>query len=191
MSEDRKLVDNVWAMLDKTSARVGQMLGERFSQDMFVTCLERLESPIEDMFWIAAHAQCLAENIAANPGPAYDAKGALTIGDGIVIRPQVKIGDFRVDFVLSQVGLGPDEILRPVVVELDGHAFHDKDKRQRAYEKARDRFLVKQGFRVLHFTGSEVVADPHKVAYEVLDMLGAYSGTYRKYDPADPFGVGE
>lgn len=187
----RKLVDNVWAFLDVTSTRVGRMLGERFSQDMFVTCVERMESPIEDMFWIAVHAQCLAENIAVNPGPVYDDKGSLVLGDGIVIRPQVTIGAFRVDFVLSQVGIGPAELLRPVVVELDGHAFHDKDKKQRAYEKGRDRFLVKEGFRVLHFTGSEVVADPHKAAYEVLDMLGAYSASYREYDPKDPLGVGE
>lgn len=191
MSKERELAENVWGFLNDTSARVGRMHAERFSQDLFVYCLERLESPIEDLFYIAIHAQCQAENIKINPDPEFDRKGALTIGNGIVIQPQVKIGDFRVDFVMSQVGLGPDEILRPVVVELDGHAFHDKDKKQRAYEKARDRFLVKQGFRVLHFTGSEVVADPHKVAYEVLDMLGAYKGTYRKYDPADPLGVGE
>lgn len=191
MTDARKLADNVWAFLDETSTRVGRMHGERFSQDLFVSCLERLESPIEDLFYIAVHAQCQAENIDLNPDPQFDEKGALTIGDGINIRPQVQIGNFRVDFVLSQKGMGPDEILRPIVVELDGHAFHDKDKKQRAYEKSRDRFLVKQGFHVLHFTGSEVVADPHKVAYEVLEMLGVYSGSYRKYDPQDPLGVGE
>ena len=84
-----------------------------------------------------------------------------------------------------------EEGLRPLVVELDGHAFHDKDKRQRSYEKARDRYLVQQGLRVLHFTGSDVVADPHKVAYEVLEMLGVYSGSFRKYNPADPLGQEE
>jgi hypothetical protein len=42
--------------------------------------------------------------------------------------------------VLSQIGIGPDEHLRPIVVELDGNAFHHKHKKQRAYEKARDRF---------------------------------------------------
>ena len=51
--------------------------------------------------------------------------------------------------------------------------------------------LAEQGFRVLHFTGSEVVADPHKVAYEALEMLGVYSGSCRKYDPMDPLGTGE
>ena len=192
MAADRNhLADNVFAFLEETSTQVGKMIGDRFTQDLFCSCLERLESPIEDLFLIAVHAQCLAEDIDLNPDPEFDKTGQLTIGDGINIRPQVQIGTFRVDFLLSQKGMGPDEILRPIVVELDGHAFHDKDKKQRAYEKSRDRFLVKQGFRVLHFTGSEVVADPHRVAYEVLDMLGVFSGSFRKYDPQDPLGTKE
>ena len=191
MSELRKLADNVWAFLNDTSARIGRMHAERFSQDAFVSCIEGLESPIEDLFLIAVHAQCQAEYVDVNRGPMLYKDGGLVMHDGIYVQPQVAIGSFRVDFVLSQVGIGPDEFLRPIVVELDGHAFHDKDKKQRAYEKARDRFLVKQGFRVLHFTGSEVVADPHKVAYEALDMLGVYSGSLRKYDPTDPLGTGE
>lgn len=191
MTERSELADNVEAFLDQTSSRIGRMQAERFSQDLFVHCLERLESPIEDLFLIAVHAQCQAENVVVNPDPEFDEHGKLTIGYGVNVHPQMKIGSFRVDFVLSQKGMGPDEILRPIVVELDGHAFHDKDKKQRAYEKSRDRFLVKQGFRVLHFTGSEVVADPHKIAYEVLDMLGVYGGSYRQYDHLDPLGAGE
>ena len=191
MSDLRKLTDNVWSFLNDTSARIGRMHAERFSQDAFVSCIEGPESPIEDLFLIAVHAQCQAEYIEVNRGPTLYQDGGPAMHDGIYVRPQVVIGSFRVDFVLSQIGIGPEEFLRPIVVELDGHAFHDKDKKQRAYEKARDRFLVKQGFRVLHFTGSEVVADPHKVAYEALEMLGVYSGSCRKYDPMDPLGTGE
>lgn len=191
MKKNRELADNVWEFLNDTAVRVGRMHAERFSQDVFVSCLDGLESPIEDLFLIALHAQCQAENIAVNPGPTICEHGKPSMQDGIYVRPQAVIGSFRVDFVLTQIGIGPDEILRPLAVELDGHAFHDKDKKQRAYEKARDRFLVKEGYRVLHFTGSEVVADPHKVAYEALDLLGVYSGSYRKFDPLNPLGVGE
>ena len=35
------------------------------------------------------------------------------------------------------------------------------------------------------------MSDPHKVAYEALEMLGVYSGSCRKYDPMDPLGTGE
>lgn len=191
MRQEREMADNVWKFVEESAAFVGRLHCARFSDDMVMGCLERCESPIEDLFYVAVCAQCQAESVEVNPGPEYDDKGQLTIGDGIVIRPQVQIGSFRVDFVVSQVGLGPEKFGRPIVVELDGHAFHDKDKKQRAYEKARDRFLVKEGYRVLHFTGSEVTADPHKVAFEVLDMLALYLGSYRTYDPKNPLGIEE
>lgn len=57
---------------------------------------------------------------------------------------------------------------RNLIVELDGHEFHDKNKNQRAYEKSRDRYLVRQGYKIFHYTGSELVADPKKVASEVM-----------------------
>jgi very-short-patch-repair endonuclease len=76
-------------------------------------------------------------------------------------------------------------------VYLDGHDFHYKDKRQRSYEKARDREMVRAGYRVLHYTGSDVVADPLKVAYEALEFVGAFVGSGREgYNKEDPLGQG-
>ena len=49
MSDLRKLADNVWSFLNDTSARIGRMHAERFSQDAFVSCIEGPESPIEDL----------------------------------------------------------------------------------------------------------------------------------------------
>ena len=190
--KERQLVENVWAFMDKTAALVGRMESDRFSQEMHANCLELgLQSPIEDMFWIACHALCKAEFMEVNPGPEYDKNGELESGYGVFIKPQAKIGAYRVDFEIQQHGIGPKEFLSPVVVELDGHDFHDKDKRQRSYEKARDRFLVKSGYKVLHFTGSDVVADPFKVAFEALSIIGLYCNSgVTEYDPTDPFGSG-
>jgi len=56
-------------------------------------------------------------------------------------------------------------------VECDGHEFHDKDKKQRSYEKARDRYLQKEGYAVLHFTGSDIVSSPVFAATEVVSFL--------------------
>jgi very-short-patch-repair endonuclease len=114
---------------------------------------------------------------------------AAELTHGIYIHPQDQVEKYRVDFVIYQHGIGPDEIFGPVIVELDGHDFHDKDKHQRSYEKARDRFLVKKGYRVLHFTGSDVVADPFKVAYEALEMVGCFS-LRNGYNKNDPLGAG-
>ncbi len=150
----------------------------------------KIESPIEQMFWAAVQAQCSANRIDVNPDPYVNSRGILVTGYGISMETQYPVGKYRVDFLLSQSGIGPEEILTPIVIELDGHAFHDKDKRQRAYEKARDRALVRAGYRVFHFTGSEVVADPFRVAYEALEALGVFAGNgHEGYDPEMPLGI--
>jgi len=189
----RKIVENVGEFLDRASKEYGLMKAQHFSQEMFCNLLEvGVESPIEDMFWIAANALCASEFLDVNPGFRIGQDGKPCLADGIYIKPQARIGKFRADFLISQVGIGPDEHLRPVVVELDGHDFHDKDKHQRSYEKARDRNFVKQGFQVLHFTGSDVVKDPFEVAYEALDLVGCFCGTARgQYTPNDPLAIGK
>lgn len=196
-SKDRTIPDDVWVFLDKASAGVGRHYAERFSQSMYSQMLESLESPIEDLFYIACNALCETEGIEVNPEPEFgclpDGKidfETFKPGRGIVIRPQAKIGPYRVDFLMEMHGFAPEEIYTPVIVELDGHDFHDKDKRQRSYEKARDRFLVKEKYKVLHFTGSDVVADPYRVAFEALEMLAVFVGSGRdQYDPQNPLGI--
>lgn len=190
MSERRKIVDNVWSFLDKAREVVGRMEEERFGQEMHANMLDcGLQSPIEDMFWVACHVFCKAEYKDINPDPE-GATRKEDLPEGVYISPQAKIGNYRVDFLVEQKRIAPEDTYSPVIVELDGHDFHDKDKRQRSYEKARDRFLVKKGYRVLHFTGSDVVADPFRVAHEVLEMLGVFAGNGRSgYDPKNPVGI--
>ena len=189
MSEERKIADNVWSFLDRASEAYGKIKAERFSQEMHSQLVEGgIASPIEDLFFVACQMQCLAEYVAVDPDCEFDNKGNICPGYGVTIQPQASIGMYRVDFLIIQHGIGPDDILSPVIVELDGHDFHDKDKRQRAYEKARDRFLVKSGYKVLHFTGSEVVADPYKVAFEALSLIGVFVSSREEYDAKAPLG---
>lgn len=188
MSEDRTLVPNVLAFIDKAAALHGKVCEEKFSTDMFrYLTYGACHSPIEDMFFVAVRAICAAEDVEINPDPGWVGSGKMQAGKGLFVRTQAEVGKYRVDFLLTQNRLAPDTSCPPIVVELDGHDFHDKDKNQRRYEKARDRFLAKERLVVLHFTGSEVVADPFKVAHEVLSMLGVFS--YEKeYDAANPLG---
>lgn len=186
-----KVADNALKFLHKAAALHGKQMEARFGQEMYMNCIGGMgmTSPIEHMFWVACAALCEAEFIPLNPGPEFNSNGGLGLGYGAHIKPQHQIGSYRVDFLLSQNNIGPDSILTPVIVELDGHAFHDKDQKQRAYEKARDRFFIKEGYRVLHFTGSEVVADPFKVAFEALTLIGLFSGSYREeYNAENPLG---
>lgn len=187
MSDNRKLADNVMQFMSRASDAYGRIKAEHFSQDMYCQLVEgKINSPIEDLFFMAIHVQCAAEFTETNPEPWFDERQQkLRLGFGLRIIPQFTIGKYRVDFLLEYTnGQQPNQ----VVIELDGHDFHDKDKAQRAYEKGRDRFLVAAGYRVLHYTGSEVVADPYKVAFEAMNILGAV-GEREEYDPANPLGL--
>lgn len=188
MSE-RIVVTNVMEFIGRAAEAIGQWERDRFSQEMFCAVNDvGLESPIEDMFWAACNAICRVAYEEVNPTPLYDSKtDTATYPEGLYIEPQASVGTYRVDFRIQRIVLGLS--IPSVIVELDGHDFHDKDKKQRAYEKGRDRFLVKQGYKVLHYTGSEVVADPFRVAWEALDLVGALGG-FEKYDPADPLQLG-
>lgn len=183
-----KIQMNVCSFLDKAAVDFGAISAKQFDCDIYNEIIDgRIDSPIEQLFYIAARVMCASQRLNVNPEPWRDDRNTDRLGYGVFIQPQYQAGKFHVDFLLSQNGNGPDDIYSPVVVELDGHDFHDKDKRQRSYEKSRDRFLVKSGFKVLHFTGSEVVADPYKVAFEALELLGVFvdSGieSYRKKTP--------
>lgn len=188
---DRKLAANVFEFLDKASVLYGRMQADSFSIWRFREMVERSsDSPIEDIFWIACHLQCASASVEVNrlywAGPNKWERD-----HGVHITPQFKVGKYKADFLLEQVRIGPTDVLTPVIVELDGHDFHDKNKRQRSYEKARDRDLVRAGYKVLHYTGSDVVSDPLKVAYEALSFVGAFVGTGREeYDKDDPLGQG-
>jgi very-short-patch-repair endonuclease len=189
MAGIRKLAPNVADFLAVASKLVGQIEAEHWNQDVFCDLVEGgMGSPIEDLFYIACRAQCVAEYTPFNPDPT-EQDGAFVYPYGIYVSPQYAVGKYRADFLVQQFGIGPESVLGPVIVELDGHTFHDKDKRQRSYEKRRDRDFVRAGFRVVHFTGSDVVADPYAVAYEVLDMVGLFAGSGREsYDAAAPLG---
>jgi very-short-patch-repair endonuclease len=75
----------------------------------------------------------------------------------VLISPQHQIGDYHVDFaiILNNV---PDEQIK-IVVECDGHDFHEKTKEQAGRDKKRDRELQIAGWKVLRFTGSEIWRD--------------------------------
>jgi very-short-patch-repair endonuclease len=187
-----KIKENVFEFLNFASDDYARIQNDYFSQEMYMNIIDmEITSPIEQIFYIACHVLCAAAHTQINPEPWRDSKGNDQAGIGIYMSPQVKIGKYKVDFLFSFNNQGPKEFYPDLIVELDGHDFHDKDKNQRAYEKARDRYLVKNGYKVLHFTGSEVVKEPYKVAHEALEMIGAFigSGVSEEYDPSNIFGI--
>ena len=77
----------------------------------------------------------------------------------VVLSPQHQIGEHRVDFAIFINGVASDEEIK-VVIECDGHDFHEKTKEQAARDKRRDRDLQIAGWKVLRFTGSEIWRNP-------------------------------
>jgi very-short-patch-repair endonuclease len=73
---------------------------------------------------------------------------------------QVALLTYVADFVLTANGG-----LR-LVVECDGHDFHDRTKQQAAYDRARDRELLAIGIRTIRFTGSEIHHSAERCAQE-------------------------
>lgn len=172
--------------LSKASDLYGKFEAESFSQDIFCELIEgNINSPIEDLFYIAIKTLAVKYRLQVNPTPEYDAINKVLIPvHGLDIIPQQKLGNYKVDFFIRFELASSHRESKEVIVELDGHDFHDKDKKQRSYEKARDRFFLKNGFNVMHFTGSDVVKDPFAVANEVLTYLGiAYDGDYSENNP--------
>jgi len=107
-----------------------------------------IDSPIE-----AAPFMALAKVIVDMKWPHF------------VVRSQVEIGNYRTDF---QIDYRYGAIKRTLLVECDSQQWHERTERERRYEKARDRYLMKQGYDVFHFTGSEIIATPMKIAQEAL-----------------------
>lgn len=108
------------------------------------------ESPIERLFWQTGYRH-------------LSRLGHFT--------PQVKIGPYRVDFVLDNI---PGVSLLKIVIELDGHEFHSTPE-QRNYDTERDRYLLRRGWQVVRFTGSQINGNCVACVNEVAGLVREWS----------------
>lgn len=97
-----------------------------------------------------------------------------------IVERQAQIDEFRVDFLISVWsegtiigGIDGPSVGQPrwrkLVVECDGHEYHERTKEQAAKDRSRDRRLTSLGFDVFRFTGSELWRDPWGCASQVHD----------------------
>lgn len=90
----------------------------------------------------------------------------------LIVRPQAKIGERRVDFLIHAMdwrGARPDWHWRPLIVECDGHDFHNKTKAQVAKDRSKDRASTLGGVDFFRFTGAEIWRNPWGCAQQVTD----------------------
>lgn len=99
-----------------------------------------------------------------------------TFDPGFVLAPhhiyilcQQELGPYRVDFlVMRWVG---GVLKHRLVVECDGHDFHERSKEQAARDHKRDRDLTLHGLKVIRFTGSEIHRAPDDCLMEIVNHI--------------------
>src|SRR5262245_28294132 len=149
--------DNVRDRIYEVSMRAAMCLAGRIDRDMaWALRMHRaqLESPLEAIFLAAwAANRVLALGVVYDCAPQQE----LCFGDW----------QMRVDFAFTD----PFRPSTKLVVELDGHDFHEKTKEQAALRNQRDRVLQRNGWTVFHFSGAEVYKDIERCVDEVVAFL--------------------
>lgn len=161
-----KFVENVQSFIDDACDIVAQFSRDEFEFMVvdYMTDSDPIpQSPIEQILFTAL---CLVRKTYGVEKDFAEGISDPWWGEGaMAIEPQCSIGPYRADFLIRSVHLGEDYSF---VVECDGHEFHDRSEKQRRYEKQRDRFFQKKGYKVFHFTGAEIVRNPYRVACEIM-----------------------
>lgn len=176
MAKSRDPIDQI---IDAATESVAWMIASSVENN------DGTESPIEKLFLVSLKAavkyiyphQRNSIVIAKHP----DTRLQKDYMESFVVRPQFQIGSYRVDFLIHAYdflasGWDDDECWFPyhethwrsLVVECDGHDFHERTKEQAARDRKRDRELSLKGYDVFRFTGSEIWRDPIKCAEDVI-----------------------
>lgn len=126
------------------------------------TWLRKPRSPIETMM---DNAFLFARRIA------YD-------NEDWQLHVQWPVLDYVADFVLLTD-------VAKIVIECDGHDFHERTKEQARHDRSRDRAMTEAGWLVMRFTGSEIWSNPFACAEQVIEFalqreVAAHEAAYRK-----------
>lgn len=88
-----------------------------------------------------------------------------------IFHSQFRMPPFRADFAIQRIMRADREsqaFASPVViVECDGHEFHERTAEQATRDRRRDRAMAADGYAVLRFTGRELFKDADACAEEV------------------------
>jgi len=90
------------------------------------------------------------------------------------LRPQVKVGGYRIDFGVESVKFG---------VEIDGLKFHNGQD-SFVKDRSRQRELERGGWRIIRFAAKEVLADADKCAAETREALAKVRREHAGYGHA-------
>ena len=151
----------------------------------FIEKISKCESPIEKLFYIAYCICVSAYNYRVFSGYSdsrspFEYDDIYPFGSQFELKPQAEISledkKYRADFLFDtdQIYLGKHWVFKrsfKLIVECDGHEFHEKTKKQVAQGNKRDLELKKHGYDVLHFSGSQIHNEPLTCAHEVIEYI--------------------
>lgn len=122
------------------------------------------------------YAQCFLELYSKSQSPIETNLAGLLASIAfhgkINIDAQAAISDYRCDFLLTSSLFN----VRGIVVECDGHLFHERTKEQAARDRKRDRKMQNLGYVVLRFTGSEIRSNFQTVADDLKAAISRAKG---------------
>ncbi len=92
----------------------------------------------------------------------------LWLGYEFEVQKDIQIEDktYRADIYYTSESFMPNNPYR-LVIECDGHEFHEATKEQVAKRNDRDLDLKNAGYDVLHFSGSQIYNDPYKYSKKI------------------------
>ena len=163
--------------IDKAIEEIQEQVGAEMRSSYDFMIASRGWTPIEALFWVMLTRA--NEVTGGHPFRFYEIKGERVSlqdlfaknEDGVSLFPQCWLADWPVDFVLVD-----HDSRRALVIECDGHDFHERTKEQAAKDRSRDRALQQLGCTVFRFTGSELYRDPFRKAMEVVDWTRVVVG---------------
>jgi very-short-patch-repair endonuclease len=79
----------------------------------------------------------------------------------------------RVDFAIFIPGLTHNVPI--VVLECDGHQFHERTVQQASKDRKRDRDFLKYGIPILRFTGTDIVRQSAELAEEIAEFIDIHA----------------
>lgn len=129
------------------------------------------KSPIEELFAVAYDIRL------AQLGFPYTEMFALWPQEEIKANGNTYYADFLVKAISNKYFQCDRNFM--LVVECDGHDFHEKTKEQVERRNNRDMDLKAEGYDVLHFSGSQIYNDPFNCADKTFNYLHKMAGEVR------------
>jgi very-short-patch-repair endonuclease len=163
--------------------KLGEQLAEVAASDAWMAYENwkiGMESPIERLLFIGMYSIVPANEMSAMPlmfceiinqdriHPKQEER--IRQHGTLLIQLQHRLLDWPADFVLSC----PSISSKKVIVECDGHDFHERTKEQAARDRSRDRATQAAGHIMLRYTGSEIYRDPLGCARNALKTLADF-----------------